>query len=141
MRRELHARSCLRECLHFFHPQEQTAAFAIAIARFGQATPVYSVKFAHNQNKKQAAPKTDMKETEKTLLMGEGKGLALPPPNAPGIAQPDRVPAKPEPLIVMRDKKRKPDAYQREMEKHPTHEGPVRASRRKEILHSNKTRF
>ena len=42
---------------------------------------VYSVNFAHNQEEDLAkAPKVDIKEEEKPLLMGEGKGLALAPP-------------------------------------------------------------
>jgi len=79
------------------------------------AALIYSVNFAHNKDKEQLAPKVDIKETEKPLLMGEGKGLALPP-NAPAIAQPDKTPPKPDPLIVVRDNKKEPDLYQREME-------------------------
>ena len=81
------------------------------------AALVYSVNFAHNRDKEQAGtPKVDIKETEKPLLMGEGRGLALPPANSPAIAQPDKTPAKQEPLIVVRDNKQEPDHFQREME-------------------------
>ena len=79
------------------------------------AALVYSVNFAHNQDKEQAGLKVDIREEEKPLLMGEGRGLALPP-NTPAIVQPDRTPAKPEPLIVVRDNRQEPDQYQREME-------------------------
>jgi type IV secretion system protein VirB10 len=80
------------------------------------AALVYSVNFAHNREKEQAgAPKVDIREVEKPLLMGEGRGLALPP-NTPAIAQPDKTPARAEPLIVVRDNKHEPDLYQREME-------------------------
>jgi hypothetical protein len=48
--------------------------------------------------------------------MGEGRGIALPPANSSAIAQPDKAPAKAEPLIVVRDNKQEPDLYQREME-------------------------
>ena len=79
------------------------------------AALVYSVNYAHNQDKEQAGtPKVDIREEEKPLLMGEGKGLALkPPPNSPAIVQPDK---SREPLIVVRDNKQEPDLYQREME-------------------------
>ena len=41
---------------------------------------VYSVNFAHNQEEEQAGtPKVDIKEEEKPLLMGEGRGLAAEP--------------------------------------------------------------
>ena len=82
------------------------------------AALVYSVNYAHNQDKEQAAtPKVDIREEEKPLLMGEGKGLALtPPPNSPAIVQPETKAARPEPLIVVRDNKQEPDQYQREME-------------------------
>jgi len=82
------------------------------------AALVYSVNFAHNnQGKDQAeTAKVDIKETEKPLLTGEGRGLALPPANAPAIAQPDKAPGKPEPLVVVRDNKQEPDPYQKEME-------------------------
>jgi type IV secretion system protein VirB10 len=77
---------------------------------------VYSVNFAHNQEKEQnGTPKVDIREEEKPLLMGEGKGLALtPPPNSPAIVQPEKP--RSEPLIVVRDNKQEPDPYQREME-------------------------
>ena len=78
------------------------------------AALVYSVNYAHNQDKEQAgAAKVDIREEEKPLLMGEGKGLAVPPPHSPAIAQPDKGR---EPLIVVRDNKQEPDLYQREME-------------------------
>ena len=58
----------------------------------------------------------DIREEEKPLLMGEGRGLALPPANSAAIAQPDAAPVKPETLIVVRDNKQEPDQYEREME-------------------------
>lgn len=56
---------------------------------------VYSVNFAHNQQEEQAGtPKVDIKEEEKPLLMGEGKGLALAPPaGSPALAMPEAKPA------------------------------------------------
>jgi len=85
------------------------------------AALVYSVNYAHNQDKKQGeTPKVDIKEAEKPLLMGEGKGLALaPPPNSPAVVQPEKAPEKPaapKPLIVVRDNRQEPDQYQREQE-------------------------
>ena len=78
------------------------------------AALVYSVNYAHNQDKEQAgAPKVDIREEEKPLLVGEGKGLALPPANSPAIAQADKGR---EPLIVVRDKKQESDPHLREME-------------------------
>jgi type IV secretion system protein VirB10 len=78
------------------------------------AALIYSVNFAHNQDRDQAgAPKVDIREEEKPLLVGEGRGLALPPANSPAIAQPDKGR---EPLIVVRDNKQEPDPYLREME-------------------------
>ena len=82
---------------------------------------IYSVNFAHNQDAEQTGtPKVDIKEQEKPLLMGEGKGLALtPPPNAPAVTLPETKPAAPaarEPLIVVQGKKAEPDQYQRELE-------------------------
>jgi len=78
------------------------------------AALVYSVNFAHNPDKEKAAKgKVDIREEEKPLLMGEGKGLALPPPHSPAIAQPDKGR---DPLIVVRDNKQEPDLYHREME-------------------------
>ena len=55
---------------------------------------VYSVNFAHNQAEEQAGtPKVDIKESEKPLLMGEGKGLALAPPaGSPALAVPEAKP-------------------------------------------------
>jgi type IV secretion system protein VirB10 len=92
----------------------------IAVVLLLLAALVYSVNFAHNPEEERAGtPKVDIKEEEKPLLMGEGKGLALaPPPNAPAIMQPERksAPAKTEPLIVVRDNKQEPDARQRELE-------------------------
>ena len=80
------------------------------------AALVYSVNFAHNQDKEQVGtPKVDIREQERPLIMGEGRGLALPP-GSPAIMQPDKAPSKPEPLIVVRDNRQEPDLYQREME-------------------------
>lgn len=52
---------------------------------------VYSVNFAHNQEEEQAGTqKVDIKEEERPLLMGEGRGLALAPPaGSPAIAGPE----------------------------------------------------
>lgn len=80
---------------------------------------VYSVNFAHNQGEKQAGtPKVDIKEEERPLLMGEGRGLALmPPAGSPAIAQPERGDArKREPLIVVQGKQEQPDQYRQELE-------------------------
>jgi len=80
------------------------------------AALIYSVNFAHNQdNEQDGTRKVDIREEEKPLLVGEGRGLALPP-NTPAIAQPDKPASRPEPLIVVRDNKQEPDLYQREME-------------------------
>lgn len=80
---------------------------------------VYSVNFAHNQAEEQAGtPKVDIKEEEKPLLMGEGKGLALAPPSgSPALAIPEAKPgAKKEPLIVVQGKQEQPDQYRQELE-------------------------
>jgi type IV secretion system protein VirB10 len=83
---------------------------------------IYSVNFAHNQGEEQAGtPKVDIREEEKPLLMGEGKGLALvPPAGSPAIMQPEPktvpAPALKEPLIVVQGKREEPDQYQRELE-------------------------
>ena len=81
---------------------------------------VYSVNFAHNQAEEQAAtPKVDIKEEERPLLMGEGKGLALKPPaGSPAIiAQPVPKPAGGrEPLIVVQKSSEQPDQYRQELE-------------------------
>ena len=80
---------------------------------------VYSVNFAHNQAEEQAGtPKVDIKESEKPLLMGEGKGLALAPPaGSPALAVPEAKPgAKKEPLIVVQGGKEQPDQYRQELE-------------------------
>lgn len=82
---------------------------------------VYSVNFAHNQEEEQAGtPKVDIKEEEKPLLMGEGRGLALAPPaGSPALMQPD-APAqdgtKREPLIVVQSDKSQSDNYRQELE-------------------------
>lgn len=82
---------------------------------------VYSVNFAHNQEEEQAGtPKVDIKEEEKPLLMGEGRGLALAPPaGSPALVVPD-VPAqngtKREPLIVVQSDKSQSDNYRQELE-------------------------
>ena len=82
---------------------------------------VYSVNFAHNQEEEQAGtPKVDIKEEEKPLLMGEGRGLALAPPaGSPALVVPD-APAqngtKKEPLIVVQSDKSQSDNYRQELE-------------------------
>lgn len=82
---------------------------------------VYSVNFAHNQEEEQAGtPKVDIKEEEKPLLMGEGRGLALAPPaGSPALAVPD-APAQNgttrEPLIVVQSDKSQSDNYRQELE-------------------------
>lgn len=82
---------------------------------------VYSVNFAHNQEEEQAGtPKVDIKEEEKPLLMGEGRGLALAPPaGSPALVMPD-APAqngtKREPLIVVQSDKSQSDNYRQELE-------------------------
>ena len=81
---------------------------------------VYSVNFAHNQEEDLAkAPNVDIKEEEKPLLMGEGKGLALMPPSgSPALAVPEARPVngKKEPLIVVQGKQEQPDQYRQELE-------------------------
>ena len=82
---------------------------------------VYSVNFAHNQEEDQnGTPKVDIKEEEKPLLMGEGRGLALAPPaGAPALMQPDmpvKDGAKREPLIVVQSDKSQSDNYRQELE-------------------------
>ena len=82
---------------------------------------VYSVNFAHNQEEEQAGtPKVDIKEEEKPLLMGEGRGLALAPPaGSPALALPDAPAqngAKREPLIVVQSDKSQSDNYRQELE-------------------------
>ena len=82
---------------------------------------VYSVNFAHNQGKEQrGTPKVDIKEQEKPLLMVEGRGLALAPPEGSLAAvQPDTPAqngAKREPLIVVQSDKRQSDSYRQELE-------------------------
>ena len=80
---------------------------------------VYSVNFAHNQGEEQGkTPKVDIKEEEKPLLMGEGKGLALmPPAGSPALAVPDAKPeGKKEPLIVVQGNKDASDQYRQELD-------------------------
>lgn len=82
---------------------------------------VYSVNFAHNQEEEQAGTqKVDIKEEERHLLMGEGRGLALAPPaGSPAIAGPEPKPAETrtrEPLIVVQGKQEQPDQYRQELE-------------------------
>lgn len=82
---------------------------------------VYSVNFAHNQEEEQGGtPKVDIKEEEKPLLMGEGRGLALAPPaGSPAVMQPDRPGqngASREPLIVVQSDKGQSDNYRQELE-------------------------
>ena len=82
---------------------------------------VYSVNFAHNQEEEQTGPpKVDIKEEEKPLLMGEGRGLALAPPaGSPALVLPDTPAqngAKREPLIVVQSDKSQSDNYRQELE-------------------------
>lgn len=81
---------------------------------------VYSVNFAHNQEEEQAAtPKVDIKEEERPLLMGEGRGLAAPPTGSPALATPEPKAtgsAKREPLIVVQQQREQPDQYRQELE-------------------------
>lgn len=82
---------------------------------------VYSVNFAHNDEEEQGStPKVDIKEEEKPLLMGEGRGLALAPPaGSPALVQPDAPAAngKREPLIVVQQSdKSESDTYRQELE-------------------------
>ena len=82
---------------------------------------VYSVNFAHNQEEEQAGtPKVDIKEEEKPLLMGEGRGLALAPPaGSPALMQPNMPTqngTKREPLIVVQSDKSQSDNYRQELE-------------------------
>ena len=80
---------------------------------------VYSVNFAHNQGEEQGkTPKVDIKEEEKPLLMGEGKGLALAPPaGSPALAVPEtKSGGKKEPLIVVQGKQEQPNQYLQELE-------------------------
>lgn len=80
---------------------------------------VYSVNFAHNQEEKQAAtPKVDIKEEERPLLMGEGKGLALKPPaGSPALVVPEpKTAGGREPLIVVQKSSEQPDQYRQELE-------------------------
>lgn len=82
---------------------------------------VYSVNFAHNQEEEQGGtPRVDIKEEEKPLLMGEGRGLALAPPaGSPAVMQPDspgQNGASREPLIVVQSDKGQSDNYRQELE-------------------------
>lgn len=82
---------------------------------------VYSVNFAHNQEEEQAGTqKVDIKEEERPLLMGEGRGLALAPPaGSPAIAGPEPKATETrtrEPLIVVQGKQEQPDQYRQELE-------------------------
>ncbi len=62
----------------------------------------------------------DIKEEERPLPMGEGRGLALmPPAGSPAIAQPEPKAGdarKREPLIVVQGKQEQPDQYRQELE-------------------------
>ncbi len=94
---------------------------ALLVGLFLFGVLVYSVNFAHNQEEEQAGtPKVDIKEEEKPLLMGEGRGLALAPPaGSPALVLPD-APAqngtKREPLIVVQSDKSQSDNYRQEVE-------------------------
>ena len=80
---------------------------------------VYSVNFANIQKEEQTGtPKVDIKEEEKPLLMGEGRGLALAPPaGSPALMQPPaQNGTKREPLIVVQSDKSQSDTYRQELE-------------------------
>lgn len=85
---------------------------------------VYSVNFAHDPQKEEATnKKVEIKEEEKPLIMGEGRGLALAPPaGSPAIAGPPAAPAKTakneknEPLIIVQGGKEQSDPYRQELE-------------------------
>jgi Type IV secretory pathway, VirB10 components len=82
---------------------------------------VYSVNFAHNQEEEQGGtPKVDIKEEEKPLLMGEGRGLALAPPaGSPALIQmsfPAQEGTQRQPLIVVQSDKGQSDSYRQELE-------------------------
>ena len=91
-------------------------------ALFMLAILVYSVNFAHDPEEEQAkAREVDIQESEKPLLMGEGKGLALlPPAGSPAIVQPATPKAEErigrEPLLVVRDASEQADEYRQELE-------------------------
>ena len=81
---------------------------------------VYSVNFAHNKEEEQGGtPKVDIKEEEKPLLMGEGRGLYLTPPaGSPAVMLPDAPAQKDakQPLIVVQSDKSQSDSYRQELE-------------------------
>lgn len=82
---------------------------------------IYSVNFAHNQQEEQAeTQRVDIKEEERPLLMGEGRGLTLAPPaGSPAIAGPEAKTPEArtrEPLIVVQGKPEQPDLYRQELE-------------------------
>ena len=83
---------------------------------------VYSVNFAHNPEDEQAkAKEVDIQESEKPLLMGEGKGLALrPPAGSPAIVQPPAPKMEEkggrEPLLVVRGESEQSNEYRQELE-------------------------
>ncbi len=81
---------------------------------------VYSVNFAHNKEEEQGGtPKVDIKEEEKPLLMGEGRGLSLAPPaGSPAIMLPDAPAQKDakQPLIVVQSDKSQSGSYRQELE-------------------------
>lgn len=81
---------------------------------------VYSVNFAHNKEEEQGGtPKVDIKEEEKPLLMGEGRGLSLAPPaGSPAVMLPDALTqnATKQPLIVVQSDKSQSDSYRQELE-------------------------
>lgn len=94
---------------------------ALLIGLFLLGVLVYSVNFAHNQEEEEAGtPKVDIKEEEKPLLMGEGRGLALAPPaGSPALVMPDAPTQNAttrEPLIVVQSDKSQSDNYRQELE-------------------------
>lgn len=82
------------------------------------AVLVYSVNFAHNEQDDERKTKpVDITETEKPLLMGEGRGLALLPPSNTAIVQPDLpTPARKEPLLIVQPSGEHSEQYRQELE-------------------------
>lgn len=78
---------------------------------------VWSVNFAHKQDDEEESKQVQINESEKPLIMGEGQGLALKPPNVAVVPAPPPPPpaASDEPLVIVtRDKNLNP--YGEELE-------------------------